>query len=446
MKVIKVFLVVSSVSFGLSLFSQTYDTVFTGNSGTNYNWDDPANWSAGIPSESSKILIESAGLSSNNLAISGTAAVDCVEWNIIGSAASQKGIAKGGMLKANSIVIDGKNYWSQLFSQGSFDASNGNGTGSMVLKSSVSLYFKASTIKADILKVESGAHVEVDGGGTADNPQITATKYLQLDTDMNTTGKSGNTFIKLGGIRGAGEVTVKNGSETAAGYIEFANSDVSEFSGKFSLSNPTWGGSTNKSIHITMNGSAEGIQRLANAESEVTSVTVKSGEISMLAKNAGEMSVEGGILSVYDFNGTVTDNALNADSLSWSGGKIRLAVGADFNSRISLSGALKKGENAGGMEIELSFAEGAAEEFSALLETEESVVRELITYTSSDFDANDGSVFVSGPDGFSYELMFGENALSVAISQIPEPSALAAIFGAAALALAIRKRRQNLRR
>lgn len=121
-------------------------------------------------------------------------------------------------------------------------------------------------------------------------------------------------------------------------------------------------------------------------------------------------------------------------------------MGADFNSRISLSGALKKGENAGGMEIELSFAEGAAEEFSALLETEESVVRELITYTSSDFDANDGSVFVSGPDGFSYELMFGENALSVAISQIPEPSALAAIFGAAALALAIRKRRQNLRR
>ena len=54
-----------------SLFAQAYDTVFTGGSGANYNWNDPANWSNGVPSESSKVLIELQDLSNNNLVISG---------------------------------------------------------------------------------------------------------------------------------------------------------------------------------------------------------------------------------------------------------------------------------------------------------------------------------------------------------------------------------------
>lgn len=149
-----------------SLFAQAYDTAFTGGSGANYNWDDPVNWSNGIPSESSKILIESQGLSSNNLVISGVAAVDEVVWNVTGKSASQKGLAAGGTLKANSITIDGRNYWSQFYSvDATFDATNDSGYGTMTLKSSNSLYFKASYIKADILNVEAGAFIEVNGGG-----------------------------------------------------------------------------------------------------------------------------------------------------------------------------------------------------------------------------------------------------------------------------------------
>lgn len=191
-----------------------------------------------------------------------------------------------------------------------------------------------------------------------------------------------------------------------------------------------------------MNGSAGAVQHLSNSENELTSVTVNRGELSMVAKNAGAVSLAGGILSVYDANGTITDNVLNADSMSWSGGTVKLAVGIDFNSQIALSGALSKGENADGLAIELEFADGVAEEFAALLETQESIVRELITYESSDFGANDASVSVIGPDGFSYELLFGKNALSVSIAQVPEPATLAAIFGAAALALAISRRRK----
>ena len=51
---------------------------------------------------------------------------------------------------------------------------------------------------------------------------------------------------------------------------------------------------------------------------------------------------------------------------------------------------------------------------------------------------------VSGLAGFSYELLFGGNALSVSITQVPEPATLAAIFGCAALALATARRRKIL--
>ena len=159
-----------------SLFAQAYDTVFTGGSGANYNWNDPANWSNGVPSESSKVLIELQDLSNNNLVISGVAVVDELVWNVTGEKVNQKGLAEGGTLKANSITIDGGNYWNQFYSyNATFDATNENGTGTMTLRSqSNSLYFKASYIKADILNCEKGAYIEVDYGGSNTNPLFDA--------------------------------------------------------------------------------------------------------------------------------------------------------------------------------------------------------------------------------------------------------------------------------
>lgn len=294
-----------------SLFAQAYDTVFTGGSGANYNWNDPANWSNGVPSESSKVLIELQDLSNNNLVISGVAAVDEVVWNVTGEMVHQKGLAAGGTLKANSITIDGGNYWNQFYSyNATFDATNENGTGTMTLRSqSNSLYFKASYIKADILNSEKGAYIEVDYGGSNTNPIIDAgTLNLAKDSLLTATGSSGNSYIRLGGITGQGEITVKDGDGTAAGYIELTNSQSRVFDGKISLSNPNWGGSTNKSVHLTMNGSAGAVQHLSNSENELTSVTVNRGELSMVAKNAGAVSLAGGILAVYDANGTITDS------------------------------------------------------------------------------------------------------------------------------------------
>ena len=424
-------------------FAQTYDTTFTGASGTDYKWDNPDNWSNGIPSESSKILIESEGLSTNNLIMPGTVAVDTVEWNVVGTAALQKGIS-GGTLKANSITIDGTSYWSQLFCpDGSFDATNEAGTGIMTIKSSrSSLHFKAATIKADILHLASGGFLEIEKGGSVENPIISVNKYIQVDSSINVTSASGDSYLRFGGIRGAGVITAQNGSNVASGYVELVNTDSSTFSGRLLLSNPDFGGSTNKSIHLTMNGSSTGVQYLTNSESSVSSVTVKNGEISMVAKNAGAISVEGGVLSVYDNGGTITDNVLNADSLSWSGGTIKLAVGMDFNSQIALTGALTKAEGAGGMNLQLEISENVAYELSEMLKSEDSITRDLITYSSTNFDPADTSISVTGLEDFIYELNFGDTALSVTITQVPEPFAASLIAALAVTgALFLRRRR-----
>lgn len=436
-------MLLSTIIAPVCAFAQTYDTTFTGASGTDYRWDNPDNWSNGIPSESSNILIESEGLSTNNLAISGTIAVNTVEWNIVGSAAKQKGLS-GGTLKANSITIDSTSYWSQLFCQGgSFDATNEAGTGIMTIKSSgSSLHFKAATIKADILHLASGGFLEIEKGGSVENPIISVNKYIQVDTSINVTSTSDDSYLRFGGIRGDGVITAKDGSNVASGYIELVNTDSSTFSGRLLLSNPDWGGSTNKSIHLTMNGSPTGVQYLTNSESSVSSVTVKNGEISMIAKNAGAISVEGGVLSVYDNGGTITDNVLNADSLSWSGGTIKLAIGMDFNSKIALSGELTKAEGAGGMNLQLSISEDVAYELSEMLKSEDSITRDLITYSSTNFDPADTSISVTGLEDFMYELNFGDTALSVTITQVPEPFAASLIAAVAvAGALALRRRR-----
>lgn len=423
-------------------FAQTYDTTFTGASGTDYRWDNPDNWSNGVPSESSNILIESEGLSTNNLAISGTIAVNTVEWNIVGSAAQQKGLS-GGTLKANSITIDGTSYWSQLFCpDGSFDATNEAGTGIMTIKSSNKLYFKAATIKADVLRLASGGFLEIEKGGSVENPIISVNKYIQIDSSINVTSPSGDSYLRFGGIKGAGVITAQNGSNVASGYVELVNTDSSTFSGRLLLSNPDFGGSTNKSIHLTMNGSSTGVQYLTNPESSVSSVTVKNGEISMVAKNAGAISVEGGVLSVYDNGGTITDNVLNADSLSWSGGTIKLAVGMDFNSQIALTGALTKAEGAGGMNLQLSISEDVAYELSEILKSEDSITRELITYSSTNFDPTDSSISVTGLEDFIYELNFGDTALSVTITQVPEPFAASLIAALAVTGVLLLRRRR----
>ena len=83
-----------------------------------------------------------------------------------------------------------------------------------------------------------------------------------------------------------------------------------------------------------------------------------------------------------------------------------------------------------------------AYELSEILKSEDSITRDLITYSSTNFDPADTLISVTGLDDFMYELNFGDTALSVTITQVPEPFAASLIAALAVTgALFLRRRR-----
>ena len=426
-----------------ALSAQTYDTTFTGASGTDYDWSNSANWSNGVPTESSNILIESEGLSKNNLNLGDDVVkVGSVVWNVVGSAAGQKSIS--GTLKADSLTINGGNFFSQFWatSNATLDITNVAGTGVLTLNSENSLYFKMPLVKADYLNVNQNATIEDEAGGSFASPKLLVNKVATLNGNGRIvgTGTSANSelYMSFGGLAGTGTINGASNANAAKGYIEFTNTAKSRFDGKILLSDSSfWGGGSNKEIHLVMNGSS--VQEFSNTASTISSVTVNSGEISMVAQNAGALYLHGGKLSVFNDDMAQVGNVLNADSLAWGAGTVKLGIGLTGNDSISLSGALSK-SGSGDLKLELVFADGVAQMFEDLGEDLNA------EYTLISYDSNEGvaagDVSIIAPSGFKYTLNFGENALTLNVSAVPEPATVAAILGALALGLALYRRRK----
>ena len=426
-----------------ALSAQTYDTTFTGASGTDYDWSNSANWSNGVPTESSNILIESEGLSKNNLNLGDDVVkVGSVVWNVVGSAAGQKSIS--GTLKADSLTINGGNFFSQFWatSNATLDITNVAGTGVLTLNSENSLYFKMPLVKADYLNVNQNATIEDEAGGSFASPKLLVNKVATLNGNGRIvgTGTSANSelYMSFGGLAGTGTINGASNANAAKGYIEFTNTAKSRFDGKILLSDSSfWGGGSNKEIHLVMNGSS--VQEFSNTASTISSVTVNSGEISMVAQNAGALYLNGGKLSVFNDDMAQVGNVLNADSLAWGAGTVKLGIGLTGNDSISLSGALSK-SGSGDLKLELVFADGVAQMFEDLGEDLNA------EYTLISYDSNEGvaagDVSIIAPSGFKYTLNFGENALTLNVSAVPEPATVAAILGALALGLALHRRRK----
>lgn len=426
-----------------ALSAQTYDTTFTGASGTDYNWSNSANWSNGVPTESSNILIESEGLSNNNLNLGDDVVkVGSVVWNVVGSQARQRSIS--GTLKADSMTINGGNFFSQFWatSNATLDITNAAGTGVLTLNSENNLYFKMPLVKADYLNVNKNATIEDEAGGSFVSPKLLVNKVATLNDNGRIvgTGTSANSelYMSFGGLAGTGTINGASNANAAKGYIEFTNTAKSRFDGKILLSDSSfWGGGSNKEIHLVMNGSS--VQEFSNSASTISSVTVNSGEVSMVAQNAGALYLHGGKLSVFNDDLAQVGNALNADSLAWGAGTVKLGIGLSGNDSIALSGALSK-SGSGDLKLELVFADGVAQMFEELGE-DLNAEYTLISYGTNEGVAA-GDVSVIAPSGFKYTLNFGENALTLNVSAVPEPAIVAAILGALALGLAVYRRRK----
>ena len=420
-----------------ALSAQTYDTTFTGASGTDYDWSN------GVPTESSNILIESEGLSNNNLNLGDDVVkVGSVVWNVVGSAAGQRAFT--GTLKADSMTVNnGKGFFSQFWTpNATLDITNASGTGVLNLNSEGTLYLKMPSIKTDYLNVNKNSIIENDAGGSFVSPKLVVNKVATLNDNgrILATSNKGDVYMSFGGLAGKGTISGVNDSESLVkSYIQLTNESKSRFDGKILLSDSTyqWTGTGAREIHLIMNGSS--VQEFSNTASTISSVTVNSGEISMVAQNAGSLYLHGGKLSVFNDDMAQVGNALNADSLAWGAGTVKLGIGLSGNDSIALSGALSK-SGSGDLKLELVFADGVAQMFEELGE-DLNAEYTLISYGTNEGVAM-GDVSVIAPSGFKYTLNFGENALTLNVSAVPEPATVAAVLGALALGLAVYRRRK----
>ena len=173
-------------------------------------------------------------------------------------------------------------------------------------------------------------------------------------------------------------------------------------------------------------------------------VTVKSGKLNFYSE-AGKslISLEGGTLSPATVTGEIA--ILKAEAINWDNGKISFDLVEDNSAsdKIVLDYALSKTSFSvpgGTREIELI---ADPYEIAAWIgaSVDGKLTYTLIEYASTDF--KNGDIVFSQIDGINIDYNFGDTALTVTLSKVPEPATIAAIFGACALAMAAFRRRRK---
>lgn len=258
--------------------------------------------------------------------------------------------------------------------------------------------------------------------------------------------------ISFGGLNGIGK-EIKFGG-VAASLVEnttitlrFTNSGISKFSGKFAYDEGGESTLQKNTYNLVMNGTSTGVQYYQDTGTTTFSfdnVTVKSGKLNYYSEIGKSLiSLEGGTLSPA----TVTDEIaiLKAEAINWNNGKISFDLVQDNSAsdKIVLDYALSKTSFSGPggtREIEL-----IADPYDIATWIDDSgenkITYTLIEYARTDFE--NGDIVFSQIDGINIEYDFGDTALTVTLSKVPEPATIAAIFGACALAMAAFRRRRK---
>ena len=257
--------------------------------------------------------------------------------------------------------------------------------------------------------------------------------------------------ISFGGLNGIGK-EIKFGGwtnslvENTSITLRFTNSGTSSFSGNFDHDDGGIGTLQNNTYNLVMNGTSTGVQYYQDTGTAFSfdNVTVKSGKLNYYSE-AGEslISLEGGTLSPATVTGEIA--ILKAEAINWDNGKISFDLVQDNSAsdKIVLGYALSKTSfsvSDGTREIEL-----IADPYDIAAWIDESGENK-ITYTLIEYDSTDfknGDIVFSQIDGINIDYNFGDTALTVTLSKVPEPATIAAIFGACALAMAALRRRRK---
>lgn len=260
-----------------------------------------------------------------------------------------------------------------------------------------------------------------------------------------------NLSFSFGGLEGTnreikigGNPDSKHMLENSTITMTFTNSGTSKFNGKFSYESANSVGVN--TYNLVMNGTSTGVQYYEDTGTTFSfdNVTVKSGKLNFYSTiGKSTISLEGGTLSPATVTGEIA--ILKAEAINWDNGKISFDLVEDNSAsdKIVLDYALSKTSFSvpgGTREIELI---ADPYEIAAWIgaSVDGKLTYTLIEYGSTDF--KNGDIVFSQIDGINIDYDFGDTALTVTLSKVPEPATIAAIFGACALAMAAFRRRRK---
>lgn len=347
---------------------------------------------------------------------------------------------KPGSDGVGEVVVKG-NIISQLASDGSAGESlfgEGKILKSLTVEGNIQL--QGSRLRFHALNVNVNGVVDFSGDISNTQLNLAYGSMSGQSVSISFGGLSGiNKEIKFGGVAAS---LVENTTIT----LRFTNSGTSSFSGKFASDEGGIGTLQNNTYNLVMNGTSTGVQYYQDTGETFSfdNVTVISGKLNYYSEVGKPLiSLEGGTLSPATVTGEIA--ILKAEAINWNNGKISFDLVQDNSAsdKIVLDYALSKTSFSvpgGTREIEL-----IADPYDIAAWIDESgenkITYTLIEYASTDFE--NGDIVFSQIDGINIEYNFGDTALTVTLSKVPEPATIAAIFGACALAMAAFRRRRK---
>ncbi|OLA85040.1 MAG: hypothetical protein BHW65_04725 [Verrucomicrobia bacterium CAG:312_58_20] len=247
-------------------------------------------------------------------------------------------------------------------------------------------------------------------------------------------------YHTLGGMSGNGDIVLYNGSIS----MNLTNSTAQETSLTFGTT------TENSTFDISMNGSAAGRQTIRfragtpeGTDGNINDVIVGSGRLDIgmhSGMKGNRLSISG---SGASFSPTATDSGdigtVTFNEGEWYAGKIAIDIEGELAyDKIAFNGRFEKTGSDRDMGFEFVFDAYTMRELISTGDGE-FILEDVITYETGSSMA--GTVFEGNTSGIQWEAVFGDTSLSVSFT-VPEPAAVAAVLGAAALAFAALRRRR----
>lgn len=237
-----------------------------------------------------------------------------------------------------------------------------------------------------------------------------------------------NATTTIGGLSGesTSEHQIYIDNDTS---ITFTNK--SDYSWSGSITDVDGGAANSKKFNVIMDASATGKQTMSITGGSLNDITINGGKfvLSSATVTTGKVSLNGGYFGVGNNN-----TAIN--SAEWNSGGLLFDMAAIENGyKITIENAFTKNGD-GLIEIDFDGLNGAD-----YIDYDAFKLLSAGSLEGFDVDNANTDFIAKNLSGALANFAWDGNSLSVTFTQIPEPAALAAIIGAAALILALRRRR-----